>query len=360
MKRAPAAAAKSDGRARQHPDPQECPEWEQVAAALKRPEPRKVIANKFRTFLFRPQAETETARIPEIREQPENCDWQKLWLGIMRAFRHEADCLIKRGNPEPLDFAPQTALEWLNVALDKFSRSWLRKETRRCYFCLHQDIGTWAYVFAMRELSLRHPRVDDECIERMWLSVSACRFLVLRFLAFARARRKFHTLVLNRFCELHRCGPSVTWQQLKELSSGKTARGTSGRPRKVKWADDQRDLWLVSIEPIAWLNRWTYADLLHAERTFFEGDLSDDDTNPLTISAIRSSTPDAKVMQARCKRLGIRLRGKKRPTDSSEPPQLVTVFQIPKLESPQVGPTLLRGAPQGKFPTESHKQRAGW
>ena len=65
MKRTPAAAAKPDGSTRQDTEPEECPEWEEVAASLKRPRPRKVIANKFLTFLFRPQAETEIARIPE-------------------------------------------------------------------------------------------------------------------------------------------------------------------------------------------------------------------------------------------------------------------------------------------------------
>src|SRR6185295_15047698 len=121
--------------------------------------------------------------------------WRLYWRQIALEFRNEADCLVQEGGYKPFKFAPDSPRRWLSACEND-----LREEmASECdngnaakHYRIHQDIGGWAYLFAVRELSLRHPSFDEDRIGRGHLSLNACRFLVLRFFAFARARRRFH------------------------------------------------------------------------------------------------------------------------------------------------------------------------
>ncbi len=337
-------------------------------------------------FLFVPEEKSGIAHIPEIQcpvAVNGRLDWRRIWYRIQVICRNEADILAKAGSPNVVAFGPVSPRRWLAAVLDELNKEHHQHLADHCHYWLHGDICAWAYLFTMREISLRHPTIDEERIERGQLSANACRFLVTRFYEFAQARRRFHAVLLTRLSKLN--GYEHSWDKVASMmkgeqfvssskgGSGEKPKKKQGRPKKVRWKNEDRDLWLVLIWPVAVRNRWTYADLLRAERLFFRdgapestkatfagyterienrekanrdiffGRSSEEQDWAGRIQTVCPS--DAKSMESRCLKLGIIIKDRKlsptsklrKPRRRNQPPRNIeTILLIPPSIAPEL------------------------
>ncbi len=230
------------------------------------------------SFLFLPK-ESGIAKIPDIRipkyletpccNQPTQ-KWIQAWSYIHSAFFDEAENLRREIARDPHRLKPESDIDWWRTVKNCILKSlasgqgWNLPDN----YLLHQDIGAWAYVCTISEFCFRNPRFDEDRFLRSNIPWRACRVLVTRFYDFVLSRRNYHAQILQQLSHgvLKESKVDSRIRGMKELKG----RSVAGRPKGHDWKmQDEHDLWLLLIWPIVLRYRWTYLDVLRAERLFF-------------------------------------------------------------------------------------------